>query len=230
MQFTVYCDESCPEVLKNKSANKYMVLGSLWVPTEATYNLKNNLKVLKNRYIYHNEIKWNKVAPSTVEFYLELIRYFFADNNLRFRAILVESDKIDLVKFQNDDGELSFYKFYYQLLHHWIYDYNSYSILIDYKVNKDRNRIGKLAEVLNCANLFSEIKNVQAIPSHESLGIQFTDLMTGAINGKFNEKITSAAKSSIISEIEKINGHPLKPTVKSEEKFNLFRINLKGGW
>lgn len=135
-----------------------------------------------------------------------------------------------MVKFHNDNSELSFYKFYYQLLHHWILDFNEYYIFIDHKVNKDLNRIHKLKNVLNNANLFSSIENVQALPSNEMLGIQLADFLMGALNGKVNGKITSEAKLDIIRDIEKSLGNSIKPTPKAEEKFNVFKINLQGGW
>jgi hypothetical protein len=134
------------------------------------------------------------------------------------------------VRFHQDDGELSFYKFYYQLLHHWILDYNEYAIFIDHKINKDHNRITKLSEVLNNANLFSSIINVQAIHSQESLGIQLADFLTGCINGKFNDRLNSNAKLNILREIEQHLHLPIRQTNKAEEKFNIFRINLQGGW
>ena len=230
MKFDVYCDESNPEVLKDKSANKFLVLGSIWLPTEVRQQFKTDIADIKEKHGYNNEIKWNKVSPSNEVFIHALIKYFFANKNLRFRALLVESEKVDLIKFHQDDGELSFYKFYYQLLHHWIYDYNDYSVFIDHKVNKDHNRISKLWEVLDKANLFSSILNVQAIHSKESLGIQIADLLTGCINGKFNGNLSSSAKLSAIAEIEKWLDHPIRQTSKSVEKFNIFRINLQGGW
>ncbi|MBC8554019.1 MAG: DUF3800 domain-containing protein [Candidatus Brocadiales bacterium] len=230
MNFNVYCDESSPEVLRDKLANRFMILGSLWLPVEYKAKFKEMIHLLKEEYSYHNEIKWNKVSPSSLDFYLALVNRFFSEKNLRFRALVVEAEKIDLVRFHHDDGELSFYKFYYQLLHHWIYDYNEYSIFLDLKVNKDRNRVHKLWEVLNSANLFSTIKNVQSLPSNESVGIQFADLFTGCINGKLNDKITSTAKQRLIAEIEHIIKHPIQPTTKAEVKFNIFRINLQGGW
>ena len=230
MKFDVYCDESNPEVLKDKAANKFLVLGSIWLPTDSRDQLKADIKHLKEIHGYKNEIKWNKVSPSSEAFFFELIKYFFKNPNLRFRALLVESEKVDLIRFHNDDGELSFYKFYYQLLHHWIYDYNEYSVFIDHKINKDHNRINKLWEVLNRANLFSSILNVQAIHSKESLGIQLADILTGCINGKFNGKLKSTAKLSVISEIEQNLKNPIQQTSKSVEKLNIFRINLQGGW
>ncbi|TXD83865.1 DUF3800 domain-containing protein [Subsaximicrobium wynnwilliamsii] len=230
MKFEVYCDESSPEVLWDRTANKYLVLGSVWIPSDFREELKEAIKQIKNKHNYRNEIKWNKVSPSSFNFYKALVHYFFSTDSIRFRAIIVEADKVDMVKFHNDDSELSFYKFYYQLLHHWILDFNEYYIFIDHKINKDLNRIHNLKDVLNQANLFSSIENVQALPSHELLGIQMADFLMGAINGKMNGKITSETKKEIINEIEKRLGHAIMATPKAEEKFNIFKINLQGGW
>lgn len=230
MKFEVYCDESSPEVLKDRNANKFLVLGSIWIPADYREKLKSDINIIKEKFLYRNEIKWNKVAPSVLPFYKELINYFFLNNNIRFRALLVEADKLDMVRFHNDDSELSFYKFYYQLMQHWILDFNEYSVFIDHKVNKDRNRIHELWKVLKIANLFSAINNVQALPSNESIGIQLADLLTGIVNGKFNNKVTSQAKKEVISTIENLMGHNIAPTSKTVEKFNIFRINLQGGW
>jgi uncharacterized protein (UPF0248 family) len=230
MKFEVYCDESSPEVLWDRKASKYLVLGSVWIPSDFREELKGSIKQIKEAHNYRNEIKWNKVSPSSLSFYKALLTYFFSSDNIRFRAIIVDADKVDMVKFHNDDSELSFYKFYYQLLHHWILDFNDYSIFIDHKVNKDLNRIHKLKDVLSKANLFSSIENVQALPSHELLGIQLADFLMGALNGKINGKITSESKKEIISDIEKILGCEIAPTPKAKEKFNVFKINLQGGW
>jgi len=230
MKFEVYCDESCPEVLKDKNANKFLILGSIWLPSDYRVGLKEEIQIIKEKHNYRNEMKWNKVAPSTVEFYKEILHFFFNSENIRFRSLLVEADKVDMVKFHNNDGELSFYKFYYQLLHHWILGFNEYSIFVDHKVNKDRNRVHELWKVLKNANLFAEIANVQALPSNESVGIQLADFLMGIVNGKFNAKVTSAAKLEVIAETEKILGRPISQTHRAEEKFNVFKINLQGGW
>ena len=230
MKFEVFCDESSPEVLWDRTANRFLVLGSVWIPADYREELKANIKKIKEEHNFRNEIKWNKVSPSSFEFFKSLITYFFSTENIRFRGILVEADKVDMVKFHDDDSELSFYKFYYQLLHHWILDFNEYSILIDHKVNKDRNRISSLKNILNQSNLFSNVENVQALPSHEVLGVQLADFLTGVLNGKFNKKITSEAKKEVIQEIERHIKGEIIPTPKAEEKFNVFKINLQGGW
>ena len=230
MEFEIYCDESCPEVLRDKSAHNYLVLGSLWMPAERRDEFKESIKQLKEEFNYTLEIKWNKVSPAFVDFYKALVNYFFETDYLRFRALTVKSANIDLVKFHEGDAELSFYKFYYQLIHHWILDFNDYSIFVDFKINKERTRLHTLREALNNSNLTSLVKFVQSIPSDESLGIQIADFLMGTVNGKFNGNTKSEAKKAIIKIIESKIEHEIKPTAKDEEKFNVFNINLQGGW
>ena len=230
MYFEVYCDESCPEILWDKNAHKYLVLGSLWLPGSDRIKLKESLNSLKQKHNYNYEIKWNKVSPKTFPFFKDLIKYFFDTDYLRFRAITVKSEDIDLVQFHEGDAELSFYKFYYQMLNKWILDFNEYSIFLDHKRNKENNRIKVLKDVLSNASLSSAIKIVQALPSNQSLGIQLCDVLTGAVNAKFNASVSSKAKLGIISEIEFSQGKILEPTPKFEEKFNVFNIRLRGGW
>lgn len=230
MNFEVYCDESCPEVLCDKSAHKYLVLGSLWLPGSERPRLKENISALKQKHNYYYEIKWNKVSPKTLPFFKDLIKYFFESDYLRFRAITVKSENIDLVQFHDGDAELSFYKFYYQMLNKWILDFNEYSIFLDHKRNKENNRVQVLKDVLSNSSLTSVISNIQALPSNQSLGIQLCDVLTGAVNAKFNSSVKSESKLAIISEIEFSQGKILEPTPKFEEKFNIFDIHLRGGW
>ena len=66
--------------------------------------------------------------------------------------------------------------------------------------------------------------------SQESLGIQLADVLTGMVSAKFNVEITSNAKKKLINVTESLIGKPIVPTAKWEEKLNVFKINLQGGW
>jgi hypothetical protein len=230
MKIDVYCDESCPEVLLDKSAHKYLVIGSLWIPFQFRAEFKESISELRQQHKYFSEIKWTKVSTGTIPFYKSLIDYFFDSEHTRFRAIIVESKDVNLIKFHAGDAELSFYKFYYQLLNKWIIEFNEYNIFLDYKRNKRLSRLTELKRILDNSNLFSSILNVQALPSHESAGIQMCDLLTGIVNGKFNEEISGATKKELINYVELKLGRKILRTCKSEDKFNVFGIWLRGGF
>lgn len=228
MDFEIYCDESRQEVLSNKNAHSYMAIGGIWTPAFKREDLKFNLKKIKAYHNIYGEFKWNKVSPAYINFYTDILNYFFNNDEIRFRCIVIESDKIDHVQFNENDQELGFYKFYYQLIHHWILDFNNYNIFVDYKLIRDRTRLHVLKDILRKSNITSSIDRVQALPSQESLGIQLADLLTGIVSAKFNRQTQSTTKWELIHFTE--NSKPIRPTNKAEEKFNIFKIKLQGGW
>ena len=71
---------------------------------------------------------------------------------------------------------------------------------------------------------------MQGLPSNQSLGIQLADILTGLVTAKFNNKTKSEAKLQLIQYVESHIGNTIQATPKTEEKFNIFKINLQGGW
>ena len=223
MIFEIYCDESCQEVLTDRESHKYMGIGGIWIPAYKREEIKNAIFSIREKYKIFGEIKWNKVTSTYLEFYKSIVKYFI-DAPIRFRVIIITSAQIDNVKFNQSDAELGFYKFYYQLIHHWILDNNEYKIFLDLKTSRDRTRLKVLNQVLNCSNLTSNISQVQSLPSGESIGIQLADLLTGLTLAKFNGEITSDAKKELIRFSEVCLERRIGLT------FNVFRIKLQGGW
>lgn len=230
MNFEIYCDESCLEALNKKDEHFYMGIGGIWMPSEMRDKFKTDIQAIKLKYNVRGELKWNKVSPKFLPLYKEITDYFFEAEYLRFRVILVESDKVDLIQFHNSDAELSFYKFYYQMIKTWIYDFNLYDVFVDLKKNRDKGRLKELEKFLDKANFFSDVRMVQGLPSNQSLGIQLADVLTGLVTAKFNNKTTSEAKSQLIQYVESHIGNTIQATPKTEEKLNIFKINLQGGW
>ncbi|OIQ80394.1 hypothetical protein GALL_378520 [mine drainage metagenome] len=142
MKFEVYCDEANPDVLTSANPRaRHLMIGSLWLPEELRNEIKSRVGALLERRQAWGEIKWSKVSPNRRDFYVELIDLFFAyGDNLRFRCIAVDRTQLNLALHDND-GELGFYKFYYQLLHHWILDFNAHRIFCDVKSNRDPKRL-----------------------------------------------------------------------------------------
>ena len=231
MNFEVYCDESGLEALSKKDEHLYAAIGGVWLPEANRTDLKHAIKEIKARHKVYGELKWSKVSPCYQELYKSLIDYFFQTDYLRFRVVLIESCKVDHIKFNKSDAELGFYKFYYQLLHHWIFDFNQYNIFVDLKINRNKGRLKELKKVLDLSNLTSDIVQVQGLPSNQSLGIQLADILTGLVATKFNNEAKGAVKPKLIEHIEQnYLKKEITPSPKWEEKFNVFKINLRGGW
>ena len=232
MRFDVYCDESRPEALGTHDHAAKLVIGSLWLPTEDRDEVKKAVHHLRNKHRVGGEFKWQKVSPSRLSFYEHLLDLFFAHGDrLRFRCIVVDPEKVNLLRYHENDQELGFYKFYYQLLHHWIFDFNEYVVFCDYKRNRDMTRLHVLQRCLQYANLSATINYVQAVPSEESVLIQFADVLTGAASAKLNHSLREGtAKHKLVGLLEARLGRELAHTWKSEQKFNVFVINPQGGW
>ena len=233
MNFDVYCDESFPDLLTSERPGaRYLIIGGLWLPTEDRGTAKREIHEIRDSHRIGGEFKWQKVSPSKEAFYVDLVEWFMGrGDRLRFRCIAVDREKVDLYRFHGNDHELGFYKFYYQLLHHWILDFNEYSIFCDFKSNRVRDRLQVLGRTLRFTNLTATIKTVQAVRSEESVLIQLADTLTGIASARLNESLVDGdAKKRVVEQLEARLGRTIAPTYQSEHKFNVFKINLDGGW
>lgn len=231
----LYCDESCH--LPNDGIND-MILGTIYCDSEHKRNIFNEIRKIKEK---HNlspyfEFKWTKVSPSQIEFYKEVIEYFFNNKNLNFRGIVATGkDKLDHEAYNDDDYNKWYYKMYFLLFDKIIYPDNSYKIFIDIKDTIGGKRIKVLHDVL-CNNKFDfkreVIKEVNQIRSHESEIMQLTDLIIGAMSyfhrGLY-QKNRKSAKSALVDLIQKKRGMNFSyNSPKVEVKFNMFIWRPRG--
>lgn len=184
----------------------------------------DRLKALKKQHNFYGEIKWNKVSKSQLAFYIDAIDYFF-DSDLTFRTLVVKKDDIKNQAFEQD-FDTFYYKMYYQLIYHQIDTLSHYNIYLDIKDTLSAEKVGKLKEILQTK--FGVIRNLQNIRSRESIFMQLTDLIMGAISYHLRGQIKMEAKATIINRIQKQSNHELdKSTAPWEKKFNLFFIELQ---
>jgi hypothetical protein len=227
MDYEVYCDESRPDLLTSSKPNaQYMIIGSIWIEAYNRIIFKREINRLKEKWNIQGEIKWSKIAPTNLHFYKELVEWFFQKKlDLRFRCILVDRTVLNFDKYHKNDKELGFYKFYYQVLHHWVEPSANYRIFVDYKSTRLQNRLVTLHDCIANANQNALIYPINAIESTQSVLIQLTDILTGVVSSKMNNiSNTSMAKREVVdytSQFAKIC-----PSSKNELKFNLFKIRL----
>lgn len=229
MDLEIYCDESRQDLFKTPiPGENYVLIGGICIKAADRQTLKKGIKDIRISHEILSEFKWNKVSPSKIDFYFDIINFFF-NHEIRFRTVVLRADELDAVKFHQADNELMFYKFYYQLLHHWILDKNKYRIFVDTKTNRVHSRLKTLKKCLANANLLSEI-DVQALPSDQVDFIQLADLLIGAVSYKFHNRNESDAKLKIINQIETKLEREIGPTSRFEQKFNIFRFKPGGEW
>lgn len=228
MLYNVYCDESC--YLEHDNSND-MVIGAVWCPQEKLSEINNYIKEIKkkNEISPTTEMKWTKISPSKTEPYKELIDYFFDNDDLHFRAIVIPDKSIlDHNAFNQTHNEW-YYKMYYDMLKHILSSENNYEIYIDIKDTHSHQRAQQLKEVCSCSmHDFSQsvIKRLQPIRSEEIQIMQLVDLLIGAVgyrNRNFSsEHKKSNAKIELTELIEEHLKHSLnRSTPYAQKKFNL---------
>jgi len=228
MKYEIYCDESCVDALFNKNACAYVVIGGIWIPAECRQQIKEEIKQIREKYGKLGEMKWNKVSPATSDMYKELIDLFFGMYQIRYRAICIKANEVDHETYNQGSGELGFYKFYFQLIHHWLVPGNEYSIFIDHKINANPHRVSTMEKALRMTSP-AIVRQAQALPSEQSVLIQFADVLTGLVAASFNKNL-KGTKLELAQRVEHYLGHPISSTGLFEQKFNLFDINLRKGW
>lgn len=88
--FNFYCDESChlenDNSLEGKN-KKVMVLSGIQIPFEKRAEIFKRIKEIKvkNGIRAGQELKWKKISPANKHIYLEIIDYFFDDDDIVFR-------------------------------------------------------------------------------------------------------------------------------------------------
>ena len=235
MRYDLYCDESRQDLLVKKSSidinNRYVCIGGIMLKTEDREKLKLNIKELKEKYSVYGELKWGNVSENKLDFYLELVDMFFNFNEIYFRTVIIDATEVDNDSYNESDHELGYYKFYYQLIIHWINARDEYYLFTDYKTNKDKFRLKELKRIVNRACNSQCVDVIQAIDSKESLLIQLQNVLMGAVGYKFNygDDGNSLSKKKVIRRIEKYLEHEIMTTSKSFKKFNIFKINLRKG-
>jgi hypothetical protein len=226
LAYTVYCDESCHLERDHQPA---MVLGAVWCPTDKVQEISVRVKELKTRHGLSSglEIKWTKVSPAQQQFYLDVLDYFFDDDDLHFRGLIVpDKTKLRHKAFGQTHDEW-YYKMYFDLLKVILTPDARYRIYIDIKDTRGSQRVAKLHEVL-CNNSYDFrrqiIERVQLVRSHEVAIMQLTDLLTGLVSYANRRLETSPAKRSLVARMAQRSGYALtRSTLLRENKVNLLR-------
>ncbi len=227
MKYVVYCDESRHD---GCAANKYMAIGSLWLPRERKAELSRDFRNLCRENGLRSEVKWHKVSRKYLDAYKRLVEFFFTHDELRFRCIVVDQSKYDPRKFHGGDRELGFYKFYYEMLIKWIEANNEYLFLLDFQKNKESNRYTVLKRTMeNKLKGKAWVSDLTVINSHITPFAQLVDLLTGAVANSWCVQCPDmTAKRELVNYIGDRRGSPLTTRSLSAAscKFNIFNIQL----
>lgn len=222
--FNIYCDESCH--LENDGISP-MILGAIWCPTNKSKEISKRIIEIKQKYGLKHlcELKWTKISSNHYQLYIDIIDYFFDDDDLHFRGLMIPDKKIlEHEKFGQTHDEW-YYKMFFTLLNPLINPRKHYKISLDYKDTNGHKRINRLKDVL-CNNYYdfnrSIINDIILVKSHHVEILQLTDIIIGALGYNLRNLSGNAGKLKIIHRIKERSGYKLThSTLLREEKFNL---------
>ncbi|MBT3199634.1 MAG: DUF3800 domain-containing protein [Phycisphaerales bacterium] len=251
-RFNLYCDESCHLEHDNIPV---MTLGCVWCPTERAVVFARRLREIKAAHGLVSpqeyktggtdkvfEVKWSKVSQAKASFYLDWIKAFFDEPELRFRGLVIpDKTKLEHDQFEQDHDQW-YYKMMYLLIDRVINPRYKYRVFLDIKDTRSEVRRAKLEEVLRSRARDAAgqvIERVQQIRSHESELLQLSDLILGAIGyqnrrtvGDLQDTPGNAGKEEVIKVIQRRAKKSLTATTwQGETKLNILVWEPRsGGW
>lgn len=227
-EINIYCDESCH--LEHDGIN-VMGLGGVWCDKNKYREITERIKEIKarNGVAPFSEVKWAKVGPLKKQLYIDLVNYFFDDDDLHFRGLIIPDKSILRHDRFNQTHDEWYYKMYFEMLKMIFSPTCHYYVYVDIKDSHSGARVKKLHDV--CCNSqfdFSQqiIKRIQPIRSEEVQIMQLVDILLGAVtyaNRTFSPDFAkSETKCELIELIRSRSRYSLKQsTLLREEKFNL---------
>jgi hypothetical protein len=230
--YNIYCDESCHLEHDKKPV---MLLGAIWCPAESTRPIADEMRAIKlaHRLSPEFEVKWTKVSPAKLDFYRDIIDYFFREKNLHFRALIADKRRLNHAAFPGQDHDTWYYKMLFTLLSPLLSPEVGYRIYLDLKDTQSSAKAAKLHEVL-CNDRYDFdrklIERVQPVSSREVQQLQLCDLLLGAIGYTNRGLTTNSAKLALVERIRKHSHYSLlRSTLLGERKLNLFHWHGKDG-
>lgn len=227
-RYNVYCDESCH---LEKDTSPIMILGAMYCQEERKKEIYDEIRAIKTKHNISSffEIKWTKVSESKIDFYLELLDYFWNNQDLLYRGLVASGKQLlDHDKYNGGDYDLWYYKMYYRMLDPVILPNDKYHIMVDIKDTRGGKRVAKLREVL-CNNIYDfkkeVIDQIGQINSKESEILQLADLINGALafyhRGLADNADSNQGKVKFVRALQR-HADLDNNTKYGERKFNLF--------
>jgi hypothetical protein len=205
-----------------------MLIGGISCPDYVRNIVYKEIKEIKRKHgiSSRSEIKWRKVSNSKITFYEDLVNYFFDNEHLNFRVVIIDKNKLNHKKYNQTHDDF-YYKQYFYLVRKFLFE-DDVNVFIDIKDTNSILKVNKLKNILeNWKQSPKHIKNIQQIRSHENSIMQLADLLIGAVaykNRSFESSLARIRLSNLISNRAK---HELTTNTKYNAiKFNIFKMEL----
>ena len=167
-----------------------------------------------------------------MEFYLDIIDYFFDDDDLAFRAVVADKKGLEHERFGQTHDDW-YYKMMFYLTNAVLSPDAHFRIYLDKKDTRSAEKVHKLHDVL-CNSIYDFdrkiIERLQVVESHAVEQLQLADLLLGAVAYINRGLAGNKGKEALIQRIKQRSNYSLiRSTLKHEPKFNLFHWQPQGG-
>lgn len=230
MTTVIYCDESCHLEHDDSSV---MGIGCVWLSRGDVRQLSLELRDIKRRHRAAGELKWTKVSQSRSAFYIELTDWFFRQNGINFRCIIIpDKGKLDHNTYNRGSHDDFYYKMYFSMLNKVLSPDTSHDIYLDIKDTRSSLKVSHLSEVL-CNNVYDftgeMVRKIQHVRSHELELLQLCDFLLGAVVYANRGLSTNPTKRLIAQKLEEYHGRSLsRSSALRNTKFNVFVWQARG--
>lgn len=223
-RLNIYCDESGH---LERDEVPVMVLGAVWQDADKAREIADRIRDIKDQHGRPREfeVKWTKVSPGALALYRDLLDYFFDDDDLHFRAVVVpDKRKLEHERFEQDHDAF-YYKMYFTLLKSLVDPEAENHIYLDLKDTRGGEKVERLHDILAHSHYDFDrriIRRVQQVRSDEVQQAQLADLLIGAVSYANRGLATSSAKTELVQRMQKRSGHSLtKTTLMRAQKVNV---------
>ena len=236
----LFLDESGAIVPENKKHSKYFVIGGVIIPEIHWHDLYSKLREIKRQYGITSEIKWRYFAPNNTsdengmkhlsyeqknEIRNKLYNIISSYKSIKVIASVTnieEAYKLPHVATK-DDLYWYGYKPILERFQYYLQDISRESgveinglVIIDNRLSCDDDRLRNLhhrvmvVDKANYSKFNNLIEGLFIAPSHLSVGVQFADIVAGAIFRKWEKddsQYYDRRKNSIRNKNGKITGY-----------------------
>jgi hypothetical protein len=223
--FNIYCDESCH--LEN-DRQRVMTLGAVWLALDKIPEVSAQIRAIKQKHGLNprTELKWIKISPSKQQLYFDLVDYFLATRELKFRALVAPKKDLNHAEHGQTHDEW-YYKMYFDMLKIIFSPTGRYFVYLDIKDTRGGRKVHMLHDVL-CNNIYDFqreiVQRVQIIRSEESQLMQLADVLIGIVSYANRDLNGNTAKMALVNHVRARTGYALtRSTLYREEKFNIFQ-------
>lgn len=213
-----FIDESGTAPPPDKSNTKYFILGGVAIPENYWHDIAAELRQIKRKYGINHEIKWRYFAPNNQDnensirnlsvdekeqLRIDLFNSITKYKSVKIISVVADVNKAYSLSYINNQEELYAYsykilterfQYYLQDMTRTVGEKINGIVVCDHRGPKDDKKLRQLHEkLLNTdRDTYSAYQNlIEGLfiaPSDLSIGIQYADMIAGAIYRKFSKE------------------------------------------